>query len=325
MEEKLRELVRQVLTKEFSYGTGDNIPVLMQQALEYYLELIPINRMLDKQLVKTVYLWHLPKEAMGYGHAAGTLQLLITRLYYIMGREGWITHEEALEMVGFFQGMQDEFFDNMEGLVKDEAQRKEKEERAKARANFLPMLGEPDENGLEFDNVFAGLRYYGSLFDAYQLRVALVDTKPAVWRRVVVPVEITMLQLHEVLQVVFGWEDTYDFYFGDSSIDYVHAFGTPPHDGKGFGPWLAGETFIACDYDTEYPPPSLYHYGPDWVVQISIEERIQDLSLKDQAPKVLRGRGAVPTEDYRQLPETPYERQTINRGLQHLWQEYQES
>src|SRR5690606_5817839 len=41
----------------------------------------------------------------------------------------------------------------------------------------------------------------------YQLKVSLKDVKPAVWRRVVVPADFTLFQLHEVIQVVMGWQD----------------------------------------------------------------------------------------------------------------------
>ncbi|HLH01650.1 MAG TPA: plasmid pRiA4b ORF-3 family protein [Bryobacteraceae bacterium] len=41
----------------------------------------------------------------------------------------------------------------------------------------------------------------------YQLRVALRDIEPAIWRRIQVRDDITLAQLHRVLQIVMGWED----------------------------------------------------------------------------------------------------------------------
>ncbi len=41
----------------------------------------------------------------------------------------------------------------------------------------------------------------------YQLRVVLRGISPLVWRRFLVRDDSTLAQLHEVLQVAFGWDD----------------------------------------------------------------------------------------------------------------------
>lgn len=41
----------------------------------------------------------------------------------------------------------------------------------------------------------------------YQLKITLQDIAPPVWRRVVVPGEFTLLDLHHVIQIAMGWED----------------------------------------------------------------------------------------------------------------------
>ena len=43
--------------------------------------------------------------------------------------------------------------------------------------------------------------------DVYQLRAVLRGISPLVWRRLLVRAESTVADLHEVLQVAFGWED----------------------------------------------------------------------------------------------------------------------
>jgi len=42
---------------------------------------------------------------------------------------------------------------------------------------------------------------------SYQLKVILLESKPRVWRRFVVPADIPLDQLHIVTQIVMGWEN----------------------------------------------------------------------------------------------------------------------
>ena len=39
------------------------------------------------------------------------------------------------------------------------------------------------------------------------LKIVIEDTHPPVWRRIIIPEKITFADLHEMIQIVFGWED----------------------------------------------------------------------------------------------------------------------
>ena len=41
----------------------------------------------------------------------------------------------------------------------------------------------------------------------YQLKITLKDVRPFVWRRVVVPAALRLLELHHVIQIAMGWEE----------------------------------------------------------------------------------------------------------------------
>ena len=45
--------------------------------------------------------------------------------------------------------------------------------------------------------------------EIYQLKVTLLDTKPPIWRRLLVPVGLTLEVLHDVLQLAMGWTDSH--------------------------------------------------------------------------------------------------------------------
>ena len=41
----------------------------------------------------------------------------------------------------------------------------------------------------------------------YQLKITIRDSKPPIWRRVLVPEQIPFSELHAVIQLAFGWND----------------------------------------------------------------------------------------------------------------------
>ena len=45
------------------------------------------------------------------------------------------------------------------------------------------------------------------------LRVALADINPALWRQLAVPSDLTLAELHEVLQLSFGWYNGHLYQF----------------------------------------------------------------------------------------------------------------
>ena len=42
---------------------------------------------------------------------------------------------------------------------------------------------------------------------AYQMKIELIDSEPLIWRRVIVPAEITFKRLHDTIQFAMGWWD----------------------------------------------------------------------------------------------------------------------
>jgi len=61
-----------------------------------------------------------------------------------------------------------------------------------------------------------------------QIKVTLLGTTPPIWRRLLVPTDITLEQLHRVLQEAMGWDDEHlhDFRIGQ------RRFGRPDPDDR---------------------------------------------------------------------------------------------
>lgn len=64
----------------------------------------------------------------------------------------------------------------------------------------------------------------------YQLRVVLAQISPMIWRRLLIPAQTTIAELHQVLQIVFGWSDEHLHQFTIHGVEH----GLPRHGGFWF-------------------------------------------------------------------------------------------
>ncbi|MFD7713853.1 plasmid pRiA4b ORF-3 family protein [Streptomyces sp. NPDC059786] len=124
----------------------------------------------------------------------------------------------------------------------------------------------------------------------HRLKVRLEGTKPPVWRRLVVPSDITLGSLHDVIQSVFGWRDAHLHVFVDrSGVQYA-----PPVD-IGVPAFDEEETALAdvlprvgdrLDYT--------YDFGDDWLHRITVEEVRPAGPGERDVPLCTGGRRAMP-------------------------------
>lgn len=156
---------------------------------------------------------------------------------------------------------------------------------------------------------------------AYQIKIELIDSEPLIWRRVIVPAEITFKRLHDTVQFAMGWWDShlYEFDFpeeklritcDDESFDewkyysakYKTVKPTKKEDPLGIiGRMLESklkksqstkiDKYLAQYTTFEY----VYDFGDHWQHQIQIEHVIDDYVFG--YPQVLEGEGACPPED----------------------------
>lgn len=163
-------------------------------------------------------------------------------------------------------------------------------------------------SGVLADLVAAG----GPLIPVYQLKMVLRRVRPPVWRRVRVPATTTLDALHEVIQVVFDWDD-----------DHLHVFTV---DGRRYGDPYAqiddcadesrvrlGRMLARAGDAMRY----VYDLGDWWEHEITLE-RIIEPDRTGGEPACVGGQGDAPVEDW--FPDcgrdpTPFNLDVINRGL----------
>ncbi len=134
-----------------------------------------------------------------------------------------------------------------------------------------------------------------------QLKIMLNDSKPPIWRRVLVPAGIPLPQLHEVIQALFGWLDYHLHEFRVGGFDgpaYAPAdpdgeddfFGEPSRDESTV---TAGDLLPAVGSTMSYT----YDFGDNWVHAIKVEKILAADDGGGQLPRCTAGRGAAPAED----------------------------
>ena len=52
------------------------------------------------------------------------------------------------------------------------------------------------------------------------LKISLLNTKPSIWRRLDCPVSFTLGDLHAVIQIAMGWEDSHLHAFQVGAVTY---------------------------------------------------------------------------------------------------------
>lgn len=128
----------------------------------------------------------------------------------------------------------------------------------------------------------------------YQLKIALRDTSPPVWRRVTLPADTSLGCLHDIIQTCFGWHDS-----------HLHSF-TEPASGRQFVDFdapLDRDPFRDADEESVTVAEVLpyeggrleytYDFGDDWRHRITLE-KILPASTPDRRVRCTGGRRALP-------------------------------
>lgn len=128
----------------------------------------------------------------------------------------------------------------------------------------------------------------------YQIKVTLDDTHPPIWRRIQAPGNTTLLKLHDILQIVMGWEDYHlhmytieGLIYGDSADDEYGDLGTVNEANYKLRQviYREGQRF-SYEYD----------FGDSWDHTLLVE-KILPPQEGVRYPLCLKGKRACPPED----------------------------
>lgn len=126
----------------------------------------------------------------------------------------------------------------------------------------------------------------------YLLTIALPEISPPVWREVIVPSDIPLDRLHDVIQIVMGWGDShlYEFTIGDRC--FAEQPGAP-EDGEPAGTVRLGEVVGEANGIFAYT----YDFGDSWQHLIKVSEPELDAEALVAPVVCVDGKRACPPEN----------------------------
>jgi hypothetical protein len=132
-----------------------------------------------------------------------------------------------------------------------------------------------------------------------QLRIELRGVKPLVWRRVIVPQNITLAKLHAIFQRTMGWTNSHLHEFTIAQ----HRYGMPDPEWE-FGEPVADERRVRLKPLLEEGARRftyLYDFGDSWEHVVKVEDLLP--AEPDSAPIVcIAGENGCPPEDVGGVP-----------------------
>jgi hypothetical protein len=108
--------------------------------------------------------------------------------------------------------------------------------------------------------------------EIYQIKVTLRGIRPPIWRRLLVPASMNLDQLHDVLQVAMGWDDSHmhEFEIGKQR------FGKPDPMGQFMGAPPVGSERTTRLFSVLGKVGAkavyMYDFGDDWAHEIAVEK-----------------------------------------------------
>ncbi|HZH60276.1 MAG TPA: plasmid pRiA4b ORF-3 family protein [Metabacillus sp.] len=138
---------------------------------------------------------------------------------------------------------------------------------------------------------------------AVQLKVVLKLEDHHVWRRIVVPINHSFEELHDILQTTFGWKNhhLHEFVIYEENDSEYHPIMNLVCDIEAFAYPKKTEMRLETDVKiSEYIPTYkkikyTYDFGDNWQHDIEVEEIIGDYHVN--YPTCLEGEGNTPPED----------------------------
>jgi hypothetical protein len=134
---------------------------------------------------------------------------------------------------------------------------------------------------------------------AVQFKVSLSFIRPPIWRRVLLPDNATLGDLHQVIQIAMGWSNSHMHAFRIGGMHYTNQAASEMDD-MGME---NEECVLLADIVTQTEQKFIYEYdfGDSWEHEIVVEKFLSP-DAETNYPVCLAGKRACPPEDCGSFP-----------------------
>lgn len=128
--------------------------------------------------------------------------------------------------------------------------------------------------------------------EIFQIKVVLQGCKPPIWRRVLVPADTSLFDLHKTIQVAMGWTNSHLHQFIKDERFY-----RVPHE-EDWGPVIDERDIHIRDIAPSEGDKFVYEYdfGDGWGHTVTVE-KILPVDPHLRYPHCVKGKRACPPED----------------------------
>jgi Plasmid pRiA4b ORF-3-like protein len=127
----------------------------------------------------------------------------------------------------------------------------------------------------------------------YQLKIELAWIEPTIWRRFIVPEDITLDRLHDVIQIVMSWMESHLHEFNIGGKRYTEN-PESPEDNLEESPVRLNDVITKAGMEFSY----VYDFGDDWMHKITVEKIMKTQPKNvNQIIWCIEGKRNCPPED----------------------------
>ena len=132
----------------------------------------------------------------------------------------------------------------------------------------------------------------------YPIKIELRGSKPKIWRRVLVPSNMGLEELHYIIQIVMGWENAHlhqftkdgAFYLPEEEVEDAGSFSM--RNIVDYTDVLISSVLVNAKDKMVYE----YDFGDSWKHDVKLE-KILPYDLSKKYPACVKGKNACPPED----------------------------
>lgn len=124
-----------------------------------------------------------------------------------------------------------------------------------------------------------------------QLKITLAGSKPPIWRRFLVEDSITFHRLHNIIQIVMGWENYHLYMFQVNGTEI-----SVPHPDDMFEAMNSKKTRLKDILSEKQRFGYVYDFGDDWK-HVIVVEKVLEKDKPQKCPVCTDGKRNCPPED----------------------------